>query len=104
MTEPFRDDPRFWSSVGLSVDAVLTLLVAVVLTSVFGEAGAIAFALPVGLLVVAGLLGRRSTAQTRPLFASRGEWRDAERRAVAAALPGAFLRHVRRPRHTDASG
>ena len=94
--EPFRDDPQFWASVGLSTDALWTLVIATVLVVLLGPIAAIAFVVPVLLLVVSARDARASTARTRPLFADHNEWRDAERRAVAAAIPGAFVRHVRR--------
>jgi hypothetical protein len=93
---PFRDDPRFWASVGRSADALVTLVIATVLVAVFGGYAAVAFVIPVVLLVMGGRDARVSTARTRPLFATRGEWRAAERQAVAAAIPGALLRHLRR--------
>jgi hypothetical protein len=54
--------------------------------AVAGSAAAPVTAVPVLLLVVASGEARVSTARTRPRFSSRDEWRDAERRAVAAAL------------------
>jgi len=44
------------------------------------------------LLGVAMRNARASTAATRPMFATRVEWRDAERQAVAAALARAGRR------------
>ena len=93
---PFRDDPQFWASVGRSADAFWTLLLATVLVVLLGVYAAITFVVPVLLLVVSGGHARASTACTRPSFADRNEWRVAERRAVAAAIPGALVRHVRR--------
>jgi len=93
---PFRDDRQFWSSVGWSVDAFWTLLIATALVAVFGGLAAIAFGAPALLLVLGGRDARASTARTRPLFANRDEWRAAERQAVAAAIPGALVRHLRR--------
>jgi hypothetical protein len=93
---PFRDDPRFWSSVGLSADAFWSLVVATVLAVLFHSFGAIAFVVPLLLLVVSARNARASTACTRPTFASRNDSRQPERQAVAAAMPGAFVRHVRR--------
>jgi hypothetical protein len=93
---PFRDDAKFWASVGRSADALWTLAIATLLVAVSGAYAAIAFIGPAVLLVVSGRDARASTAQTRPLFPTRDEWRAAERQAVAAALPGAFVRYFRR--------
>lgn len=93
---PFRDDPRFWASVGLSADALWTLVIATALVVIVGAWAAVAFIGPVLLLITSGRDARASSAQTRPLFATRDEWRAAERQAVAAALPGAFVRYFRR--------
>jgi len=96
VAEPFRDDPRFWSSVGASADALLTLGAAGVLLVTLGRWSGAAFAVPVLLLWRAWAHGRASSASARPQFESVHEWRDRERDAVAAALPGAFVRHLRR--------
>jgi len=93
---PFRDDPRFWSSVGRSVDAFWTLLIATALVITLGSYAAFAFLVPVVLLVMGWRDARASTARTRPLFTGRDEWRAAERQAVAAAIPGALVRYFRR--------
>jgi hypothetical protein len=93
---PFRGDRQFWTSVGRSADALWTLALATVLVAAFGPYAAIAFCVPVVLLVLSGRDARASTERTRPLFPTRDEWRAAERQAVAAALPGAFVRHLRR--------
>lgn len=92
---PFREDPQFWASVGRSVDALWTLLVATALVAVLGRYAAFGFVVPAVLLIMGGRDARASTARTRPVFASRDDWRAAERQAVAAALPGAFVRHFR---------
>lgn len=92
---PFREDPEFWGSVGRSVDALLALVAATVLVVVLGAWAALAFLVPALLLAVSARDARSSSARTRPQFASRGEWRDAERQAVAAAIPGAFTRYFR---------
>jgi hypothetical protein len=92
---PFHGDGQFWTSVGRSADAFWTLLAATALVAAFGRFAAIAFCLPAGLLVLSGLAARTSTVNTRPLFPSREEWRTAERQAVAAAIPGALVRHLR---------
>ena len=96
---PFRDERQFWASVGLSADALWTLGVATALVAAFGRYAVIAFVLPLALLVMSGHAARISTAHTRPLFATRAEWRAAERQAVAAAIPGALTRHLRRKWH-----
>ena len=93
---PFRDDPRFWASVGRSVDALWTLVVATALVAALGRYAAFAFVVPVLLIVISGRDARASTRDTQPLFATRADWRAAERQAVAAALPGAFVRYWRR--------
>jgi hypothetical protein len=93
VAEPFRSDDRFWRSVTASLFGLVTLLAAAVVTGIVGGWGAVMFALPVLLLAIAARNARASTAATRPQFASRDEWRDAERRAVAAAL----VRAGRRP-------
>jgi hypothetical protein len=93
--DPFREDPEFWASVGRSTDALLALLVATVLVVVVSPWAAIAFVVPAVLLVLSARDARSSSARTRQQFASRIEWRDAERQAVAAAIPGAFVRYFR---------
>jgi hypothetical protein len=92
---PFADDRQFWSSVGRSVDAFWTLVISTALVALFGAFAAIAFVVPVALLVVGGWDARASSARSRPLFATREEWRAAERQAVAAAIPGALIRYLR---------
>ena len=92
---PFRDDPRFWTSVGRSADAFWTLAISAALVAALGRYAIAAFCVPVVLLVVSGSNARASTARTRPLFPTREEWRAAERQAVAAAIPGALVRHLR---------
>jgi len=93
---PFRDDRQFWSSVGRSVDALWTLLISTALVAVLGRYAAIAFLVPVALLVLGWRDARASTTRTRPQFSTRDEWRAAERQAVAAALPGALVRYLRK--------
>jgi len=90
--EPFRTDARFWQAVGLSVDALLAMLAAGVLVALLGPLATVAFVLPAVLLLLAARAGRASSAMTRAAFDGRIAWRDAERRAVAAALPGAVIR------------
>ena len=93
--DPFREDPEFWASVGRSADALVALVVATVLVVVVSPWAAVAFVVPAALLVLSGRDARSSSARTRPQFASRIEWRNAERQAVAAAIPGAFVRYFR---------
>lgn len=92
MREPFASDDDFWVSVAASVDALLTLLLATAITLVVGAWGAVAFAVPLGLLVRAGLTGRRSGRRTRTMFATIDQWRLAERQAVASVMVGAVVR------------
>ena len=69
-----------------SVAAVVTLIASSVVYALVGGVAAAAYAAPVLLLVVAALEARLSSHVTRREFATRDEWRDAERSAVAAAL------------------
>lgn len=94
--EPFQHDPDFWTSVGRSSDAFWTLVVATVLVVALGRLAFAAFVVPAALIVLSGRHARASTARTRPLFETRAQWREAERRAVAAAIPGGLVRHLRR--------
>lgn len=96
VAEPFRDDDRFWASVGASVDALMTLAVASIAFVVLPGWSAAAFAIPAVLLLRAWRLARASSADSKQRFDTLEEWRLREREAVAAALPGAFLRHARR--------
>jgi hypothetical protein len=57
--------------------------------------------MPVALLVMGWRDARASTGRTRSVFATREEWRAAERQAVAAAVPGAFVRHLRPRPHPE---
>ena len=91
---PFRDDAQFWLSVGRSADAFWSLLAATVLVVAVGAYALVAFVVPVALVVAGTRHARASTARNRLLFASREEWLGAERRAVAAAIPGALVRYV----------
>lgn len=96
--EPFRSDERFWQSVAASMDAFAALVVAVVVFTAVGGLSAVLFVAPVVLLAVAAVHGRASSARTRASYPTRGDWRDAERRAVAAAMRGALTRRrFRRP-------
>ena len=84
--EPFRSNQSFWRSLTASLAAVATLLAASLLSALVGGAASVAYVVPVVLLVVAATLARSSSAVTRPQFATREQWRDAERDAVARAL------------------
>jgi hypothetical protein len=86
VSEPFRSNRLFWRSLTASVAAVVTLVAASVLSSVVGGAAVVSYAVPAALLAVAATLARSSSAVTRPQFATREQWRDAEREAVARAL------------------
>jgi len=101
VAEPFRSNDRFWRSVTASLFALVTLLAAGVVTGLVGGWGAVAFVLPVLLLAIAARNAKASTASTRPTFATRDEWRDAERQAVAAALMRAGRRSYRGGRDND---
>lgn len=96
MQEPFRGDERFWASVGSSVDALVALVVTGVAFVLWPGWSALAFAVPVALLLRAWWFARASSADSKRRFDSVDDWRLKEREAVAAALPGAFLRQVRR--------
>jgi hypothetical protein len=96
--EPFRSDDEFWRAIGLSVDAFLALVAAVILTLVVGGVAGVAFVVPGVLLVAASVIARRSSARSREQFGDAAAWREAERRAVAAALPGAVTRRRNGPR------
>lgn len=90
--EPFAGNADFWRSVGASVDALLAFVAAAVVTILAGPLGAVAFALPIALLIRAAVTGRRSEGQTRPNFADRNEWRLAERQAVGSIMFKALVR------------
>ena len=86
VSEPFRSDARFWWSLWASLGAVLTLVAASLVAATVGGMSAVSYAVPAVLLVVAAVAARSSSAATRPQFATREQWRDAERDAVASAL------------------
>ncbi len=90
--EPFAGNADFWRSVAASVDALLTFVLAAVVTVLAGPIGAVAFAVPLALLFRAAITGRRSEGETRPTFADQGEWRLAERQAVGRVLGKALVR------------
>ena len=94
--EPFRADDRFWTSVGASVDALICLVAASVVFILFPGWSGVAFGAPVVLMLRAWWFARASSADSKRRFETVEEWRLREREAVAAALPGAFVRHVRR--------
>jgi len=94
VAEPFRSDDQFWRSVTASLFALVALLAAALATGIAGSWGAVAFVLPVVLLAVATRAAKASTTRTQPTFASKKEWREAERQAVAAAI----VRGGRRPK------
>ncbi len=106
VAEPFRTDPRFWSSVCASADAVVLLVLAALAAALLRAGGAPAglallpFVLPVAFVTVAGARAAQFRRAHQPraatLETSRGtlSWRDAERTAVAAV----FGRAIRRPR------
>lgn len=75
-----------------SVDALLALIAATLIVVFAGVWGAVAFAVPVALLVYAAVTGRRSEHETMPQFPDRTAWRLAERQAVGAVLGAAFVR------------
>ena len=86
VNEPFRSDRRFWWSLSASVASVVTLVLVSVVVAAAGRAAAVAYVAPLLLLAVAANTARSSSAATRPQFATRELWRDAEREAVASAL------------------
>jgi hypothetical protein len=94
--EPFAGNDDFWRSVGSCVDASVGVAVATTLTLTLGPLAAITFLVPVGLLAHAAVTGRRSARCTQARFATRNEWRGAERQAVAAVLLRAYTRPRRR--------
>lgn len=86
VSDPFRSDRQFWRSLRASLAAVATLVVASVVFSFAGGASGAVYVVPLVLLAVAAAQARASSAATRPQFATREQWRDAEREAVARAL------------------
>lgn len=98
VAEPFASDVQFWMSVRASGDALVSLIIATVLTVTLGSAWAAAFVVPAALLVRAGVTGRASARRSRAMFATRDEWRDAERQAVARAIVPALLRQAKNTR------
>lgn len=99
IAEPFRSDRQFWTGLAAAADALVALAAAAVAGAVLAVAGLgswayLPFALPMALIVRAGVISRASSRRSRTAFADREAWRDAERSAVASA----FLRVLRRPR------
>ena len=86
VSEPFRSDRQFWWSLSASLASVVTLVAASVVVATVGGVSVVAYSVPLVLLVLAAIAARTSSEATRPQFASRTQWRDAERKAVAAAL------------------
>jgi len=86
VSEPFRSDRQFWRSLCASVASVVALVVVSVVSALVGGGAAVLYVVPVLLLVTAAMLARSSSSVTRRQFATRAQWRDAERDAVARAL------------------
>jgi hypothetical protein len=97
VSEPFRSDRDFWSSIAASADAVISLLAAIAVAVVLALSGfrawsALPFIVPAALAVRAAVVGRSSSRRSRTSFADRRAWRDAERDAVASAFGRALRR------------
>jgi hypothetical protein len=92
VAEPFATDRDFAASVGASADALLALVVATALTLLLGILAAVAFAVPIALLLRAGMTGRASARRNKAAFASQEEWKAAERQAVAQVFGKALVR------------
>ena len=86
VSEPFRSERRFWRSLSASIAAVVAVVAVSLAVALAGGAAAVAYVVPVALLAAAAAFARSSSAVTRPQFATREQWRDAEREAVARAL------------------
>jgi hypothetical protein len=89
---PFVDDPDFRRSIAASIGGLILALVATGLTIAFGPLAALIYLGAAGSLAWAALAGRRSSVRSRKSFATRGEWKLAERQAVAAMLSSALVR------------
>jgi hypothetical protein len=85
-------DPDFRRSILASVAGFVLALMATGLTLAFGPPAVVAYLAAAGLLVWAALTGRRSSARSRACFATRVEWKQAERQAVAAVLSSGLAR------------
>ena len=90
--EPFASDANFWRSVRASCAALISVGAATTLTALLGPLWALSYTVPAALLVSAAIAGRASSRRSQRAFASHELWRDAERRAVAAALVPPRLR------------
>jgi hypothetical protein len=98
VSEPFRSDNEFWSSLAASADALVSLAAAVAIAVILVLAGQrvwsfVPFIAPAGLAVRAAIIAKSSSRRNREAFSDRQTWRDAERTAVAAV----FLKVLRRP-------
>jgi hypothetical protein len=89
VAEPFAGDDDFWVSARASLAVLPAAVLAGIAILLAGRYGVAALALPLGLAVLAAQRGRRSSRRTRPEFADRIAWRDAERQAIGAVLIGA---------------
>jgi hypothetical protein len=103
ISEPFRSDRDFWSSLAASADALISLAAAIAVGVVLALSGARAWALvpfvvPAVLAGRAALIARASSRRSQAAFPDRRAWRDAERTAVATGFFGA-MRRRRRPHH-----
>ena len=97
--EPFRADGGFWLAITLNLAALATIVVvAVVNAFVDSPIARASVVIPLLLLLTAAAVSHAATQRTRPLFAGADDWRQAERRAVAAALKGAVRRATGRRR------
>jgi hypothetical protein len=91
--EPFRADGGFWLAITLNLVALAAIVVVAVLNAIVDAPAARAsVVIPLLLLLVAAAVSHAATQRTRPSFAGADEWRQAERRAVAAALKGVVRR------------
>jgi hypothetical protein len=88
---PFVDDPDFRRSILASVAGLVLALIATGLTLAFGPLAAVAYLGAAVVLVWAAQVGRRSSARSRAFFATRIEWKQAERQAVAAVLSSGLV-------------
>ena len=99
--EPFRSDPAFWSSMATCVDALLAVVFAAVVAvviSIFGGGtwALLPFAVAAAAVIRAGRASTRSSRDNRTRFPDHATWREAERRAVAAAFLPALRRRFGR--------
>jgi fatty acid desaturase len=95
--EPFSSDPDFWTAMAASADAFIALVIAAGIAvalalMVSGPWSLVAFVLPLPLLVRAAQVGRASSRRTKLAYASREDWRDSERQAVARSFGAALCR------------